>query len=98
MSDPMRTTDRRDLQPARWYYLDGSERRGPVGLDDVRELVLEGSLRPTDWVWADGMPDWSHVDAVPALVPPRALRITLTGWPEEPGDVVDPRGPGRSAD
>jgi hypothetical protein len=74
------------LQPARWFHLQGTERRGPVGLDEMRELVLEGTLVPRSWVWADGMPDWLRVEDVPALVPPRALRVTLPGWPDEPGE------------
>jgi hypothetical protein len=37
-------------------------------------------------VWADGMPDWMRVEDVPALVPPRALRVTLPGWPDESGE------------
>jgi hypothetical protein len=49
----------------------------------MRELVLEGSLEPDSYVWADGMPDWLHVRDVPALVPPRALRVTLPAWPED---------------
>jgi len=72
------------LRPARWFHLIGGERQGPVGLYDMRELVLEGSLAPDSWVWADGMPDWMHVRDVPALVPPRALRVTLSAWPDEP--------------
>lgn len=75
-----------EVRPARWFRLEGRERRGPVGLDEMRELVLEGTLVPESWVWADGMDEWMHVRDVPALVPPRALRVTLTGWPEEPAD------------
>jgi hypothetical protein len=74
------------LRPARWFHLVGGERRGPVGLDEMRELVLEGSLTPDSWVWADGMQDWMRVHDVPALVPPRALRVTLTTWPDETGE------------
>jgi hypothetical protein len=72
------------LQPARWFHLEGRERRGPVALAEVRELVLEGSLGPDDYVWADGMDDWRHVRDVPALVPPTALRVTLSAWPDDP--------------
>jgi hypothetical protein len=72
------------LQPARWFSLEGRERRGPVLLAEVRELILEGSLGPDDYVWADGMEDWLHVRDVPALVPPPALRMTLPAWPDEP--------------
>jgi hypothetical protein len=75
------------LQPARWFRLEGTERRGPIGLDEMRELVLEGTLVPRSWVWADGMPDWMRVADVPALVPPRALRVTLPDWPDEPGSM-----------
>ncbi len=75
-----------DLRPARWFHLAGTERRGPTGIEDMREMVLEGTLAPESWVWADGMPDWLHVRDVPALVPPRALRVTLPAWPDEPAD------------
>ncbi len=68
--------------PARWFHLVGTERQGPVGLADVRELVLEGSVGPDTWVWADGMPDWMRLRDVPALTPPPALRATLPAWPE----------------
>lgn len=76
------------LQPARWFHLEGRERRGPVALADVRELVLQGSLGPDDYVWADGMDDWRHVRDVPALVPPAALRATLPAWPDDPTPVL----------
>ena len=75
-----------ERRPARWFHLVNGARNGPVGLDEIRELVLEGSLVPDSWVWADGMPDWMHVRDVPALVPPRALRVTLTAWPDESAD------------
>jgi len=75
-----------ELRPARWFHLVADERRGPVGIDEMRELVLEGSLLPESWVWADGMPDWMRLRDVPALVPPRALRVTLPDWPDEPGE------------
>jgi len=75
-----------EFRPARWFHLVNGERQGPVMLDEMRELVLEGSLVPDSWVWADGMPDWMRVSDVPALVPPRALRVTLTAWPDESAD------------
>lgn len=78
--------------PARWFHLVGTDRQGPVVLAEMRELVLEGSVGPDTWVWADGMPDWMHVRDVPALVPPAALRATLPAWPE-PGPQPEP-GPG----
>ena len=94
-NEPNGTTGEDGLLPARWFHLLGGERQGPVALADMRELVLEGSLGPDAWVWADGMTDWMHVSDVPALVPPRALRVTLTAWPDEP---VWPDGSDGSAD
>ena len=75
-----------EKRPARWFHLREGERQGPVALDEARELVLEGSLAPDGWVWSDGMADWMQVRDVPALVPPRALRVTLTAWPDESAD------------
>lgn len=60
--------------PARWYYLDGEERLGPVDLAAMRRHVLDGTIGPDTLVWADGMPDWLPVSRVPALIPPPGLR------------------------
>ncbi len=85
------TPDPGAVRPARWFHLEGRERRGPVALAEMRELVLEGSLGPGDYVWADGMDDWRHVRDVPALVPPAALRATLPAWPVDPtAGLTDP--------
>jgi hypothetical protein len=86
MSELSGATTGGTLQPARWFRLEGTERRGPIGLEEMRELVLEGTLVPRSWVWADGMTDWMRVADVPALVPPQALRVTLPDWPDEPGE------------
>ena len=81
-----------DVLPARWFHLVGTERHGPVGLDAMRELVLEGSAGPDTWVWADGMPDWMRLRDVPALTPPPALRATLPAWPEPGATGTDGAG------
>lgn len=96
-SAPGGASDGDALRPARWFHLEGRERRGPVELAVVRELVLEGSLGPDDYVWADGMDDWRHVRDVPALVPPGALRVTLTAWPDGPDASAASDGSGTSA-
>lgn len=67
-------------QPARWYHLEGTEQRGPVGLEEVRERVLDGTIGPETYVWADGMPDWLPAREVPALTPPASLRTGLPAW------------------
>lgn len=76
------------MQPARWFHLQQGQQRGPVGLEEIRELVLAGTVRPDTWVWADGMPEWMPAARVPALVPPPSM--APSGWPErapEPGEA-----------
>ena len=70
--------------PARWYVLVEGEQRGPYDLDHVRQRVLDGSVGPRTWVWADGMPEWRVAARVPALVPPPERGVE--GW----DDVATP--------
>ena len=67
-------------EPARWFHLQQGQQQGPVGLGEIRDLVLAGSVRPDTYVWADGMPEWMPAARVPALVPPPS--IAPPGWPE----------------
>jgi hypothetical protein len=66
--------------PARWYHLQGEEQRGPIGLDVLRRLVMDGRIEPDTYVWADGMPDWLPARQVPAITPPDELRRDLPAW------------------
>jgi hypothetical protein len=66
--------------PARWYHLQGEEQRGPIGLDVLRRLVMDGRIEPDTYVWADGMPDWLPARQVPAITPPDELRRELPAW------------------
>ncbi len=56
-----------------WYYAKAGKKEGPVALDDLKRLVEQGQLQPTDHVWKQGMPAWvpaSSVDGLLAVVPP----------------------------
>ena len=70
------------MDPARWYHLQGETQFGPVDLATARELVLDGTVGPKTYVWADGMPDWMPAGEVPALTPPPELRHGLRAWNE----------------
>ncbi len=67
-------------EPARWYHLAGRQQLGPVDLATMRERVLDGTVTPESFVWADGMPDWMPARQVPALVPPADLDVVPEGW------------------
>jgi len=43
-----------------WYGVDG-ERRGPVSLEEIHEMVRAGSLRPTDYIWNEEHQVWTRV-------------------------------------
>lgn len=67
-------------EPARWYHLQGEEQHGPLDLATLRRLVLDGTVVPDTYVWADGMPDWLHAREVPAITPPAGVRNSLPPW------------------
>lgn len=68
------------MAQVRWYRLVDGRQEGPLPLGAMRDLVLEGRVGPTTWVWADGMPTWRRAHEVPALVPPPSQRPRLPGW------------------
>jgi hypothetical protein len=67
-------------EPARWYHLQGEEQLGPIDLEAMRELVLDGTVEPDTYVWADGMADWLPAREIPAITPPASLREQLPSW------------------
>lgn len=44
--------------PSKWYYEKGGVRKGPVTSEDIRRMVANGTLLPTDLLWKEGMKDW----------------------------------------
>lgn len=73
------------MQGARWFLLENGVQRGPVELETMRDLVLDGTIDPDTYVWADGMPQWLQAKDVPALVPPITLRPLNWGGFESEG-------------
>jgi len=50
-----------------WYYVQGSERVGPVGYEDLRNLYLGGILNQDSYVWKKGFQGWEHIKDVNEL-------------------------------
>ncbi|MDP0501389.1 MAG: DUF4339 domain-containing protein [Verrucomicrobiota bacterium JB022] len=50
------------MQESTWYYLNGSDRQGPVSSDDMRAKILAGDIRADTMVWASGMADWAPLN------------------------------------
>lgn len=67
-----------------WYYTQDGIQNGPFSIEDLRTLLDSGALRPTGFVWAEGLPAWEHVGHVPELIPMPA---------SPPPTHLDPSGP-----
>jgi hypothetical protein len=50
-----------------WYYARGTDRVGPLSLEQLRAAAAGGALRREDVVWADGMPEWVPAGSRPEL-------------------------------
>jgi hypothetical protein len=47
-----------------WYYVQGSERVGPVEQSDIENLFHEGTLTPESYVWRKGFDNWRNLNTV----------------------------------
>ncbi len=52
---------------ASWYYVEGSERIGPVEENDLHKLLLEGTLNQDSFVWTKGYDNWEKLSDVSEL-------------------------------
>src|SRR4051812_23601622 len=52
-----------------WYYTTEGKQMDPVSIRELRRLVEDGLLRPTDMVWKDGMERWIRASSVKELFP-----------------------------
>jgi TM2 domain-containing membrane protein YozV len=50
-----------------WYYSVDGDRQGPVSGAELKKLAEAGTLKATDLVWKDGMPDWVAAKSIKGL-------------------------------
>jgi hypothetical protein len=50
-----------------WFYAKAGKREGPVSIEDLKRLVQQGQLQPTDNVWKQGTPAWVSASSVDGL-------------------------------
>lgn len=48
-----------------WYYVEGSERIGPVDFLQIKKLYDQNSLNEQSYVWKKGFKDWMKICNVP---------------------------------
>ena len=88
------------LQPAvvEWFYLDGSDEKGPLAPDRVRALISMGTIGAQTLVWSDGMAEWlpARDSDLRSMLPATALHPVPISPPVAP--IASPygnAGPGR---
>lgn len=58
-----------DSAEERWYYLEPGQVQpaGPVGVNDLRELLEKKKVHKKSIVWRKGMNQWEGIENVPQL-------------------------------
>lgn len=82
---------------AQWYCMTGGTRYGPTTEEEIRGWLAEGRLKPTDMVWAEGMPEWlpagSALPGTPGAAAPGPLPPLAPGaLPPSPRYLKPHRG------
>lgn len=49
---------------AKWYYADGSEKKGPLSEEEFDRLISAGTILPDTLVWRKGMSGWQTLGEV----------------------------------
>lgn len=47
-----------------WYYSDNGQQKGPLGNNDLDQLVTAGVVRDDTLIWREGMPSWQKLSEV----------------------------------
>jgi hypothetical protein len=75
-----------------WYYTCEGKQMDPVTMKELKRLVGDGTLKPTDMVWKEGMPRWIRASSVQELFPDPAAALdkyfTNTKEPERKAPQV----------
>lgn len=45
-----------------WYFSENNERQGPVGLEEMEDLVMQGRVIRGTLVWQKGMAEWQPIE------------------------------------
>ena len=48
----------------KWYYVEGSQRIGPISIQKLEELIKDETISETSYVWVKGMENWVKANTV----------------------------------
>lgn len=52
-----------------WYFATGGQEFGPVSRDELRSMLAEHRVLPSDAVWTEALVHWTPAERVPVLAP-----------------------------
>ena len=58
-----------------WYYTCEGKQMEPVSIKELKGLVGDGVLKPTDMIWKDGLPRWIRASSLKELFPDPATAL-----------------------
>ena len=62
-----------EMSTPRWFYAENETRLGPVPVEQIAHLIMNGGLLRSALVWRHGLTDWTEAGRVPeiaSLLPP----------------------------
>jgi len=51
-----------------WFYFHNNKQEGPVTLSQLKDLIAQGRLNQTSYVWTNGFADWKPLKDVPEVM------------------------------
>jgi len=78
-----------------WYYTQNDTQSGPVTQDQLTEMVRNGSVRPDELAWCEGMGDWEAINQIATFkrsIQPPSAPMTPVARPQSAAQsgVVNP--------
>jgi hypothetical protein len=75
---------------AQWYAQIGGQRYGPASEEVMKSWIAQGRVKPTDYVWSDGMPNWVTADVAMGQASAGGADPADSANPAAQPAVVDP--------
>lgn len=71
-----------------WFFAANGVQSGPVSFSDLRMMLSDGRLLPTDPIWTAGMDNWVPAGQLPELAVQPRVQLQFTGANEHGGQVL----------
>ncbi len=73
-----------------WYYTIDGERHGPVTASELKQLASQGTIKPDDLLWKEGLAEWMPAKKMKGLFPQGESALQEQAKPR-PDEETKPR-------